>query len=344
MTLVPGPRDSDGLPESIRAWKRRIEERDPTRTFAVGLLYGPSGSGKSSLVRAGLLPRLSRPRAGDLRGGLFSRDRGRLRAALSREFPDLAACSGLDQAAAAIRDRAAAQRGSKVLIVLDQFEQWLQSHPDDLDGELVAALRQCDGLGLQALSWFATTSGWPSPGFCEALEVRLIEGVNSAPVELFDLDHARTVLAELGRALGRLPEAAHCRGTERGRFLDKAVKELASPDGRVIPVRLTLFAEMLRHRDWSTATLRELGGMDGIGVMFLEENFSARTAPPAHRFHERAARAVLHALLPDAGSDLKGRWRPVRAAPEGLGLRRTPRRIRRADLHPRQRAAHGHSR
>ena len=59
LSLVPGPRDRNGLPESIRQWKTRIETTDASETFAVGLLYGPSGCGKSSLVRAGLLPRLS---------------------------------------------------------------------------------------------------------------------------------------------------------------------------------------------------------------------------------------------------------------------------------------------
>ena len=58
LELLPGPRDRDGLPESIRFWKHRIEETDPDKTFSVGLLYGPSGCGKSSLVKAGLLPRL----------------------------------------------------------------------------------------------------------------------------------------------------------------------------------------------------------------------------------------------------------------------------------------------
>ena len=53
------PRDRDGLPESIRQWKSRIEQEDPEETFPVGVLYGPSGCGKSSLVRAGLLPRLA---------------------------------------------------------------------------------------------------------------------------------------------------------------------------------------------------------------------------------------------------------------------------------------------
>jgi len=59
LELLPGPRDRDGLPDSIRFWKRKIEQIDPDKTFRVGLIYGPSGCGKSSLVRAGLLPRLA---------------------------------------------------------------------------------------------------------------------------------------------------------------------------------------------------------------------------------------------------------------------------------------------
>ena len=60
LELLPGPRDRDGLPESIRFWKRKIEQIDPDLTFRLGLIYGPSGCGKSSLVKAGLLPRLSK--------------------------------------------------------------------------------------------------------------------------------------------------------------------------------------------------------------------------------------------------------------------------------------------
>ena len=59
LELLPGPRDRDGLPDSIRFWKNRIEQTDPDETFRVGLIYGPSGCGKSSLVKAGLLPRLA---------------------------------------------------------------------------------------------------------------------------------------------------------------------------------------------------------------------------------------------------------------------------------------------
>src|SRR4029079_9631522 len=56
--LLPGPHGADGLPESIRFWKQRIESRATDESCRVGLMYGPSGCGKSSLLRAGLLPRL----------------------------------------------------------------------------------------------------------------------------------------------------------------------------------------------------------------------------------------------------------------------------------------------
>src|SRR5207244_2519638 len=51
------------------------------------------------------------------------------------------------------------------------------------------------------------------------------------------------------------------------------------------------------------------GGAEGIGVAFLEEALSSPTAPPAHRLHRRAAAAVLKALLPGQGTDIRGTMR-----------------------------------
>ena len=50
-----------------------------------------------------------------------------------------------------------------------------------------------------------------------------------------------------------------------------------------------------------------MGGAEGVGVTFLEETFSARTANPRYRLHEEAVRAVLGALLPARGTDIRGR-------------------------------------
>ena len=40
----------------------------------------------------------------------------------------------------------------KVLLVLDQFEQWLFARRAEEDTELIAALRQCDGEHVQAVA------------------------------------------------------------------------------------------------------------------------------------------------------------------------------------------------
>ncbi len=51
--------------------------------------------------------------------------------------------------------------------------------------------------------------------------------------------------------------------------------------------------------------------MSGVGVTFLEETFASSRSNPNHRYHMRAAQAVLKALLPEANADIKGRMRPV---------------------------------
>ena len=65
----------------------------------------------------------------------------------------------------------------------------------------------------------------------------------------------------------------------------------------------------LRGRPWTPASLRAVGGIEGVGATFLEETFSAAGAPPEHRYHQKAARAVLKALLPESGTDIKGHMR-----------------------------------
>ena len=101
--------------------------------------------------------------------------------------------------------------------------------------------------------------------FMRDLEIDLVPDRNVAAVDLFDPKHARKVLAAYGRAYGALP--ARDRRSDAGQraFLDQAVAGLAQ-DGKVVPVRLALFAEMVKGKPWTPATLREVGGMDGVGV------------------------------------------------------------------------------
>jgi formylglycine-generating enzyme required for sulfatase activity len=131
------------------------------------------------------------------------------------------------------------------------------------------------------------------------------------------------VLAEFGRAWGRLPDDPAALSSDQARFLDRAVAELSRRhDGWIIPVRLSLFAEMVRGRPWVPATLREVGGTEGIGVRFLDETFCGSMAPPEHRLHQGAARAVLKALLPDSSTVLKGAQRSSQELMEAAGYSR----------------------
>jgi formylglycine-generating enzyme required for sulfatase activity len=111
------------------------------------------------------------------------------------------------------------------------------------------------------------------------------------------------VLAAFGRAFGKLPENTPTR--EQDKFLNQAVSGLAQ-EGKIICVRLALFAEMMKGKSWLPTTLKQVGGTEGIGVTFLEETFAAATAPPEHRHHQKAARAILKELLPESGTDIKG--------------------------------------
>jgi len=308
LELLPGPRDRYGLPECLRFWKTHAEQTDSDKTFRVGLMYGPSGCGKSSLVKAGLLPRLSEQVVAIYVESSGEETEARLESALRKRGLLLPKDASLKEALREVRRGRPIPHAQKVLLVLDQFEQWLHAHREPGDSVLLDALRQCDGGRVQCLVmvrddfWMAITR------FLRELETSLVEGCNSAAVDLFDADHARRVLAAYGKAFGRLPERRLDLSVEQQGFLNQAIAGLCV-EGKVVCVRLALFAEMMKSKAWTPQSLRDLGGTAGVGVTFLEETFSAPTAPPAHRYHRDAIRAVLQNLLPEAGQDIRGAMR-----------------------------------
>jgi formylglycine-generating enzyme required for sulfatase activity len=326
LELLPGARDRDGLPESVRFWKTRIEETVADSTFSVGLIYGPSGCGKSSLVKAGLLPRLAKQVTAVYVEATAEETEARLLKGLRRQVPELPNNSGLIEALAALRQGRYLEAGQKMLLVLDQFEQWLHARRNEENTELVQALRQCDGGRLQCVVMVRDDFWMAATRFMADLEISLVQGQNCAAVDLFDLLHARKVLAGFGRAYGRLPDNLGQSTKDQDAYLDQAVAGLAQ-DGKVISVRLALFAEMVKGKPWAPATLREVGGTEGVGITFLEETFTASTAPPPHRLHQKAAQAVLTALLPESGTDIKGHMRSRRELLEASGYANRPRDV-----------------
>jgi len=308
LELLPGPRDREGLPDSIRFWKTRIEEMDADNTFSVGLIYGPSGCGKSSLVKAGLLPRLSNNVIAVYLEATAEETETRLLNGLRKRCPSLPNNLGLKETLAALCRGQGIPVGKKVLIVLDQFEQWLHAKKDEENTELVQALRQCDSSRVQCFVMVRDDFWMAIIRFMRELEICLLEGQNSTAVDLFPLRHAEKVLAAFGRAFGVLPDSSADASKEQKQFLEQAVSGLAQ-ERKVICVRLALFAQMMKGKAWTPGALKELGGTEGIGIAFLEETFSGTAAPPEHRYHQKAARAVLKALLPESGTDIKGHMR-----------------------------------
>jgi hypothetical protein len=324
LELLPGPRDREGLPESIRFWKTRIEETDADRTFKVGLIYGPSGCGKSSLVRAGLLPRLAKHVSIVYVEATPEETETRLLRALRKSCPDLPAELGLVDALALVRKGQVLRSGQKALIILDQAEQWLHAKRDEKNTELVAALRQCDGEHVQAIVLVRDDFWMAATRFMEAVEVELVQGKNTSAIDLFDPRHGKKVLMAFGMAYGSLPDQTREFSRNQHTFLDQATSELAQ-DGRVVCVRLALFAEMMQGKPWTPATLREVGGTEGVGVTFLEETFSSPQANPKHRLHQKAAQAVLRSLLPETGSAIKGQMRSEQELQNASGYADRPR-------------------
>ncbi len=309
ISLLPGPFDRHGLPESIRFWKAQIDPNPNSHEcFDVGVIYGPSGCGKSSLVRAGLIPQLD-DRVTVLFLEASSATESKLLGQLRDKFPTLPRDLGLADSLQRMRTNAESRGGGKILIVIDQFEQWLSQHPvrnAAESPELVTALRQCDGQTLQALMlvrddfWVSITE------FMRAVEVKLSESRNIRCVSLFDETHARRVLRLLGVGYGRLTEDTQKLGEPARAFLHSAVDEI-SDDGRTTCLKVALTAEMLKSQPWTPATLKQMGGIRGIGVRYLEQQFDDDSAPPHFRRHCKSLEALLAALLPPPEMAIRGR-------------------------------------
>ena len=281
---------------------------DPDKTFSVGVIYGPSGCGKSSLVKAGLLPRLADSVIRIYVEATANDTEARLLRELRKHVPNLPTDLALPESVRALQEEQFDRRSKKVLIVIDQFEQWLHAKQQEEATELVQALGHCDGGRVQAVVMVRVDFWMALTRFMGELGIAWAQWQNCAPVDLFDMRHAKKVLTEFGRAFGALPDNLDHLTGQQQEFLEQAVSGLAQ-DGKVVSVRLALFAEMVKSRPWTPTTLKAIGGMEGVGVTFLEETFYSPQADPRYQQHQKAAQAVLKTLLPESGLAIGGNRR-----------------------------------
>jgi hypothetical protein len=221
LDLLPGSRGPDGLPECVRFWKYRIEETDPDKTFRMGLMFGPSGCGKSSLMEAGIIPNLADSVIPVYVQATASDTETRLLNALRRYCPLLPPGSTLLSTLQGKKDIPA---GKKVLIVIDQFEQWLHAKPDAENSELLQALKECDGEHIQCILMVRDDFITPVSRFFNHLGIPKQDGKNMDMVDLFDRPHAKKVLTAFGQAFGVLVNEL---SKDQDAFLEQAVAGLA---------------------------------------------------------------------------------------------------------------------
>lgn len=303
--LLPGPKDRWGIPDSVQFWVNQLQP-ESTSPLSVGLIYGPSGCGKSSFVKAALIPNLddsirtiyleASPQSteADLLAKLkiaapnVVRDETRLATVLSR-----------------IR-RGQLMTGEKLLVVIDQFEQWLSVQEDHNEKPLIEALRHCDGVNLSCLLLIRDDFWMSASQFMNHLDMRVQEGVNALAIPLFDRKHARKVLSGYGRALHSLPDYGVPLSSSQKKFIELAVEQM-SENGHVVPIHLSMFAQMLDSDSWHLNELKKQGGWQGIGTRFLGKIFSDKRLSNS----EDVCRSVLSKLLPNSDSPIKGAEKPL---------------------------------
>ena len=343
-SCCPALATATACPRASGSGRPGSKPTDPDTTFRVGLIYGPSGCGKSSLVKAGLLPRLGKDVLPVYIEATPEETEARLLRGLRKVCPELARRAGPGRCAGGAAagagpapgpEGAAGPRPVRAVAVRPA------GRGEHRAGRRPAAVRRRARPGDRDGPRRLLDGGDPvhaGPGDPTSSKAR-----TSPLVDLFDPLHARKVLDGVRpglRHLARRSRPSSPRTSEP--FLDQAIAGLAQ-DGKVISVRLALFAEMVKGKPWTPATLREVGGTEGVGVTFLEETFSS---PPAPTRASPAPEGGAGRPQSPAAADRHRHQGPDAVgggAARGLGLRRPAPRLRRPDPHPRPRAAADHA-
>lgn len=282
------------------------KDNQSARLLAV---VGPSGSGKSSVVMAGLLPRL---RSGRLPGSEQwvyldpivpgTRPIEELTMALSEHLPDKslkAIREDLEDDSARglhlLATKLAKQAGTKVVLLIDQFEELFIQTPTEDERRhfidlLVTATTETNGPLIVLLTLRADFYDRPMR---YPLLHQLMQAYQTSvlPMTLQDL-------REVIEKPAALPDV---RLTFEGDLVGDLLFEVQNQIG-VLPLLQFTLDQLFQHRNGSQLTLaayRELGGVKGALTKQAEETYNALPSDE----HRKLARALFMRLMDPGASE-----------------------------------------
>jgi tetratricopeptide (TPR) repeat protein len=251
-----------------------------SNTFRFGILMGESGSGKTSFLQAGLLPKLLNP--GGIHRGVYVKFADRhpidtIRSALTEQLKlpkERIATADLLELLAVAEEAIA----KPLILLFDQFEQFFVHHKHRSDRQpFIQALTDWYRAETLSVKIVVCIRG----DMCDRLvELHQALGYSLGPQEVFRLE--KFTPTEAAKVLRVIAE------TEDLQFDDRFVAELAEQelanreDGLISPVDLQILAWMIQRqaaeelRAFNRTAFQKFGGVEGLMTRFLERTLEAR--------------------------------------------------------------------
>lgn len=281
LRLLGGTRDK--TPEKLEFWNSRLRETEAHRILRLGIVWGASGTGKSSFVEAGLIPLVS---------DYF--DVNTIRADVKVIEDELMALAGLT--VWSIDDLSAFfnQAGHKPwLVVIDQFESWLVKNQNvTRANRLIKFFQSVNGVHTkfiliarnewsESLARFVNAVGIQTPHY------------ESKIVEHLSISEAVSALHVLGIGYSRLSATI---SSDQEKFLDSAALALATNE-QVQAMQLSVFAYLHRNKHWNVSIHESDVRM--TAVQFLNQHCGSQSDDPTIVAHTSAVSSILWTLLPE---------------------------------------------
>lgn len=320
------------LSEQIDVVLQRILPRDDPQstgdTPAILALSAPSGAGKSSWFHAGLMPRLREkdPRSDvtvvfanaeernsskqlELTAELL---RKKLNFHISVPPSDSATRTSLDDLLSVVAGDSVSEpqqpgqqrrRLPKVLIVIDQFEQWLSLHGRSATTELRRAFKHANGTNLQVLLIFRREFIEQAEDFMDACGSPRRHNDNGFRLEPLTGAQAGKVLEHILDTA--VPNLVWQNDDERREVLEHAARLLADIDSNcVLPAWIIIVARFLARHSDSPKQLLQKASFADVAQSHLEDIFGNADLP-ATRSTPLFSQILREFVPPEATEELR---------------------------------------